>query len=1113
MIKGKEEGKHKTDLSSTEHDHLNKMDLGNPSRSDVTQPEEVVPSTRALGQWDQGRDAEVDRLWASEKETESVVDGILPAAVIQINHKGAADKQRFNTVGYQKKQKHGVIPDFATVSKGVSGNVKPRGALKQALFSQGLSEKASTPEERAQLEALKQTLESFPLPALPDWKEGGGGVADIMLEESWTHIVHSHSTMSKTQKHQQEALWELVHTELSYINKLTIVTDLVIAALGNLRQNGFLSEVTPELLFSNLPSILQAHHLFWQEVMLPMVQEVRDTGRPFDPLKLEGGCLQFSERFSPYLQYCWEEERIVDFTRRQQISNIQFHTYLTWVESHPQVGRMRLGDMQAKPHQRITKYPLLLKAILKSTQDPLTQYSVRRMLTSVNSFLDSINECLRVKDDELALSLSALRVEGYEVVEGISEEIDKHIKEFCCFDLTSPILGVGPGDIRKLLLEETLKIRERKDNKLEVVVLLFSDVLLVTKAQRKSEKLKVVRPPLSLDRTRCSGLKDGCSFVLVEVSELGCAVNVHTVITPSPESCSLWISTIRTAQESLTARREREMSHRLGEFRQAVVQIEKQALHPSEAKTVSEEREEQGNQSEVEHVLFSEQKPKEEASRSLSANGTLPLMEMEVQNNTHNQLKNMSSLFLGRYNPSSQSARGHFAVGRSKVKNSQSRVKDVVMSEGEVKEDSDSNQLDSTKIVFPGIKERRVTWNHVQTKPSFSDPNKCLITPTDCTNSQSNALQPSLPGKWQNTEIALCQSAPSPALSLGKKLNMDISAWESAPKENQPQGKFTRRDSKGQMSDQVSRRGSLFSQSEDEFLTGTGRFSRKLKSPRLRRRRPIGAQDNPSLQIIRKGSLDLGEAMFALNPNSSSNSDSDCNYNLHRNANMGCSHFPMNFRSNSVNRGALWNGPAQRGSPEPQTFSEPELPTRLPEQSSQKRPRFRTQRSVSIPDIIVQAGSDLLSDPGWFSAASVSQSSQPEGGAQPHTTSLEDILERARGRSRDRARDGEGAKAGKMRARGFFLDLPPSPSLSTSPSLSPSEGDMEFLRVHTPTAAHGRRSEEEKEEGSEGERKYSISFPDAASAKWSEIYNASADRKTGSAVRCSGRANERASIL
>lgn len=52
-----------------------------------------------------------------------------------------------------------------------------------------------------------------------------------------------------------------------------------------------------------------------------------------------------------------------------------------WVETHPQSQRMRLGDMQAKPHQRITKYPLLLKAVLKSTKEPQVQHALRAMVS------------------------------------------------------------------------------------------------------------------------------------------------------------------------------------------------------------------------------------------------------------------------------------------------------------------------------------------------------------------------------------------------------------------------------------------------------------------------------------------------------------------------------------------------------------------------------------------------------------------------------------------------------------------------------------------------------------------------------------------------------------
>ncbi|KAF4088199.1 hypothetical protein AMELA_G00079710 [Ameiurus melas] len=506
-------------------------------------------------------DGGMEKQKEAEKDKESYsVDGVQRrSADARDRHQKAPDDHKYHTLGYQKKKQKGRL--VSTFGKG-STNTNSRGAPIQVLFKQGSPEKTPMQEERgsvggsqSQAELLKQTLQTFATHNEINWS--GEGEKAVVLENSWTDIVHSHKSMPRTQRYQQEALWELIHTEFIYINKLTIITDLVLAALEHVHRLGFLHEVTADQLFSNMPSIRDAHRCFWQEVMYPMLQNARLTGHPFDPLKLEPGCLQFAERFSAYLDYCWEEERNMEFTRRQMEINQHFNMFLTWVETHPQCGRMRLGDMQAKPHQRITKYPLLLKSILKATQDQYTQQTLNRMINSVSQFLDSINDYLLFKDDELALFALSQKIEGYEL-QGMSEEIDKYMQEFCCFDLTSPVRDTEPKVIRKLLMGESLKVRGRKDSKLEVVLLLFTDVLLLTKTQKKSEKQKLVCPPLSLERIRFAELKDGYSFVLLEVSDLGCPVNVYSVSTPSPGSCASWITAIHQAQENLQSLRKKE---------------------------------------------------------------------------------------------------------------------------------------------------------------------------------------------------------------------------------------------------------------------------------------------------------------------------------------------------------------------------------------------------------------------------------------------------------------------------------------------------------------------------------------------------------------------------
>lgn len=53
---------------------------------------------------------------------------------------------------------------------------------------------------------------------------------------------------------------------------------------------------------------------------------------------------------------------------------------IQWAETHKQCNRLKLADMLAKPHQRLTKYPLLLKSILKKTDDPSARDVVNSMV-------------------------------------------------------------------------------------------------------------------------------------------------------------------------------------------------------------------------------------------------------------------------------------------------------------------------------------------------------------------------------------------------------------------------------------------------------------------------------------------------------------------------------------------------------------------------------------------------------------------------------------------------------------------------------------------------------------------------------------------------------------
>lgn len=126
-----------------------------------------------------------------------------------------------------------------------------------------------------------------------------------------------------------------------------------------------------------------------------------------------------------------------------------------WAEKHQQCQRLKLSDMLAKPHQRLTKYPLLLKSVLRKTDEPRAKEAVVTMVTgtairvtiwygslplpcsglepaiscpqinSVERFIHHVNACMRQRQERQRLAAVVTRIDAYEVVEGSNDEVDK----------------------------------------------------------------------------------------------------------------------------------------------------------------------------------------------------------------------------------------------------------------------------------------------------------------------------------------------------------------------------------------------------------------------------------------------------------------------------------------------------------------------------------------------------------------------------------------------------------------------------------------------------------------------------------------------------------------
>lgn len=498
-------------------------------------------------------------------------------------------------------QESPVLSSCSLPSVGPSDSWKNRAASRFSGFF-GSSPSASglgrELDRMEQLEAKLHAYSLFGLPRLPrqlrfdhdSWEEEEEEDEDEdtdracpWLEDSWRELIEGHEKLTRRQSHQQEAVWELLHTEASYIRKLRVITNLFLCCLLNLQESGLLCEVEAERLFSNIPEIARLHRTLWGSVMAPVLDKARRTRTLLQPGDFLKGFKMFGSLFKPYIRYCMEEEGCMEYMRGLLRDNDLFRAYVTWAEKHQQCQRLKLSDMLAKPHQRLTKYPLLLKSVLRKTDEPRAKEAVVTMISSVERFIHHVNACMRQRQERRRLAAVVSRIDAYEVVEGSNDEVDKLLKEFLHLDLSAPIPGASPEETRQLLLEGSLRMKEGKDGKMDVYCFLFTDLLLVTKAVKKAERTKVIRPPLLVDKIVCRELRDSGSFLLIYLNEFHSAVAAYTFQASGQALCRGWVDAIYNAQDQLQQLRAREQP----DSQQQLQRLEEEEEEESSTSTAS----------------------------------------------------------------------------------------------------------------------------------------------------------------------------------------------------------------------------------------------------------------------------------------------------------------------------------------------------------------------------------------------------------------------------------------------------------------------------------------------------------------------------------------------
>ncbi|XP_077422012.1 rho guanine nucleotide exchange factor 26-like [Vanacampus margaritifer] len=267
--------------------------------------------------------------------------------------------------------------------------------------------------------------------------------------------------MSQEERKKQEAIFEVISSEHSYLHSLEILIRMF-------KNSPELSEAMTKTehhhLFSNIADVCEASKKFFKQL-----EEKHQHNVVIESIS-DIVCKHAESNFDPYVTYCSNEVYQQRTLQRLLSKNPVFKEALSKIEGHPDCRNLPMISFLILPMQRVTRLPLLMDTICQKTPKDSAQYEeCKKALHAVSKVVRKCNEGART-------------MERTEMMYTINSQLDFKIKPFPL--VSSSRWMVKRGELTAFAEDNGIFLK--RTSRQQVYFFLFNDVLIVTR--KKSEE-------------------------------------------------------------------------------------------------------------------------------------------------------------------------------------------------------------------------------------------------------------------------------------------------------------------------------------------------------------------------------------------------------------------------------------------------------------------------------------------------------------------------------------------------------------------------------------------------------------------------------------------------